>query len=297
MRAAILGTGNIGIDLAEKLLREPRIELVAFVGRRADSPGLLRFEGRIPLLLSGGMESLVPILPELDVVFDATSADSHREHWRVLADSNVQVIDLTPSRIGAAFVPGVLGQAQQPEKPVNNRSMVTCGGQASSPIASAMSRFFTDIDYIEISSSIASKSAGPATRANLDDYIEATENAARLATGAREAKAILVLNPVEPPTIMRTTVHIKGRIDDLSGIDASIRRSVDFVRDYVPGYQLLVPPTQVADDVITATIGVEGAGNYLPAYAGNLDIITAAAARTALDLVGASGLASKAHHV
>ncbi len=284
MRAAIIGTGNIGIDLAEKLLREPRIELAAFVGRRADSPGLLRFTGRIPLLLSNGMESLLPLLPELDLIFDATSADIHREHWRALADSHVRVIDLTPSRIGAAFVPGVLGHKQQPEKPLNNLSMVTCGGQASTPIASAMSNFFTDIDYIEISSSIASKSAGPATRANLDDYIEATENAARLASGARVAKAILVLNPVEPPTIMRTTVHIKGRIDDISGIDTSVRNSVDFVRGYVPGYQLLVPPTQVADDVLTATIGVEGAGDYLPAYAGNLDIITAAAARTALDL-------------
>lgn len=297
MRAAIIGTGNIGIDLAEKLLREPNVELVAFIGRRSDSPGLLRFTGRIPLLLAGGMESLTPLLPELDVVFDATSADIHREHWRILSESDVQVIDLTPSRIGAAFVPGVLGQEQQPEKPVNNRSMVTCGGQASSPIASSMSKFFTDIDYIEISSSIASKSAGPATRANLDDYIEATENAARLATGARRAKAILVLNPVEPPTIMRTTVHIKGRIDDLSGIDASIRDSVKFVRGYVPGYQLLVPPTQVADDVITATIGVEGAGDYLPSYAGNLDIITAAAARTALDLFSARRIGSEVRHV
>ncbi len=284
MRAAIIGTGNIGIDLAEKLLREPQIEVVAFIGRRADSPGLQRFEGRIPYLLSGGIESLEPLLPELDLVFDATSADTHREHWEVLKDSHVQVIDLTPSRIGAAFVPGVLGQAQQPEKPENNHSMVTCGGQASSPIASAMAKFFTDVEYVEISSSIASKSAGPATRANIDDYIEATQNAARLATGARTAKAILVLNPVEPPTIMRTTVHIKGRLGDISGIDAAIRSAVDRVRTYVPGYRLLVPPTQEGEDVMTATIGVEGAGDYLPPYAGNLDIITAAAARTALDI-------------
>lgn len=284
MRAAIIGTGNIGIDLAEKLLREPRIEVVAFVGRRADSPGLQRFQGRIPLLLSDGIEGLIPLLPELDLVFDATSADSHREHWNYLKDSRVQVIDLTPSRIGAAFVPGILGQAQQPEKPVNNHSMVTCGGQASSPIAAALSRFFTDVDYIEISSSIASKSAGPATRANIDDYIEATENAARLATGARRAKSILVLNPVEPPTIMRTTVHIRGLVGDISGVDTAIRASVERVRTYVPGYRLLVPPTQVSEDVMTATIGVEGAGDYLPAYAGNLDIITAAAARTALDI-------------
>jgi acetaldehyde dehydrogenase len=284
VRAAIIGTGNIGIDLAEKLLREPRVELVAFVGRRADSPGLQRFAGRIPHLLSGGIESLAEFLPDLDLVFDATSADTHREHWEILKDADVQVIDLTPSRIGAASVPDVLGQKQQPEKPEHNRSMVTCGGQASSPMASTIAEFFTDVEYVEISSSIASKSAGPATRENIDDYIEATENAARLATGARRAKAILVLNPVEPPTIMRTTVHIKGRIGDVSGIDAAVRSTVERVRGYVPGYRLLVPPTQEGDDVITATIGVEGAGDYLPSYAGNLDIITAAAARTALDI-------------
>lgn len=285
MKAAIIGTGNIGIDLAEKILRERDLELVALAGRRLDSPGLRRFEGRVPHLLATGIDGIVPMLDEIDVVFDATSADSHRAHWAVLEPTDTYVVDLTPSRIGAAFVPGVLGHADQPDKPLHNMSMVTCGGQASVPVVAALARFATQVEYVEVSSSIASRSAGPATRANIDDYIRATENAARLASRAAVAKAILVLNPVEPPTFMRTTVHLKGRLGDLSGIDVAVRKTIEAVRTYVPGYRLLVPPTQHASDVLTVSVGVEGAGDYLPSYAGNLDIITAAAVKTALDLV------------
>lgn len=285
MRAAIIGTGNIGIDLAEKLLREPSLELVAMAGRRASSPGLARFEGRVKHLIPDGIEGLEQYFDEIDVFFDATSADSHREHWLQLEALGKAVVDLTPSRVGAAFVPGVLDHANQPGKPSHNMSMVTCGGQASVPMVNALARHVERVDYVEVSSSISSLSAGPATRANIDDYIRATENAARLASGADVAKAILVLNPVEPPTIMRTTVHMKGLLSDLSTLDRTVRDAVDLVREYVPGYRLLVPPVQHAVDVLTVSIGVEGAGDYLPPYAGNLDIITAAAVKTALDMV------------
>jgi len=285
MRAAIIGTGNIGIDLAEKILREDSLELVAIAGRRASSPGLARFQGRVPHLTSDGIEGLEPWFDEIDVFFDATSADSHREHWEQLRGLGKSVVDLTPSRVGAAFVPGVLDHLDQPGKPEHNMSMVTCGGQASVPMVRALAQHCVSVEYVEVSSSIASLSAGPATRANIDDYIRATENAAQLASGAAVAKAILVLNPVEPPTIMRTTVHIKGELGDLSRIDETVRDAVDLVREYVPGYRLLVPPVQQAEDVVTVSIGVEGAGDYLPPYAGNLDIITASAVKTAVDLV------------
>lgn len=284
MRAAIIGTGNIGIDLAEKLLREQGIELVALAGRRASSPGLARFEDRVPIRTADGIEGLEPYFDEIDIFFDATSADSHRKHWVTLETLGKPVVDLTPSRIGAAFVPGVLGHDQQPGKPEHNRSMVTCGGQASVPMVHALSAHVTRVDYVEVSSSIASLSAGPATRANIDDYVRATEQAARLASGVAVAKAILVLNPVEPPTIMRTTVHVKGELGDLTGLAERVDQAVERVRGYVPGYRLLVPPVQHAADVLTVTVGVEGAGDYLPPYAGNLDIITAAAVKTALDL-------------
>ncbi|NTW42729.1 MAG: acetaldehyde dehydrogenase (acetylating) [Cellulomonadaceae bacterium] len=285
MRAAIIGTGNIGIDLAEKILREDGLELVAIAGRRASSPGLTRFVGRVPHLTDGGLAGLEPLFDEIDIFFDATSADSHREHWERLQALGKYVVDLTPSRVGAAFVPGVLGHGDQPSKPERNMSMVTCGGQASVPMVSALAHFATSVEYIEVSSSIASLSAGPATRANIDDYIRATENAVQLASGARVAKAILVLNPVEPPTIMRTTVHLKGEFGDLAGLDAAVRAAVEAVRRYVPGYRLLVPPVRQGADVVTVSVGVEGAGDYLPPYAGNLDIITASAVKTALDLV------------
>ncbi|NUU16782.1 acetaldehyde dehydrogenase (acetylating) [Cellulomonas humilata] len=285
MRAAIIGTGNIGIDLAEKLLREHSLELIAMAGRRASSPGLARFEGRVKYLTADGVDGLEEHFDEIDVFFDATSADSHREHWKRLEGLGKAVVDLTPSRVGAAFVPGVLDHENQPGKPIHNMSMVTCGGQASVPMVSALARHVERVDYVEVSSSIASLSAGPATRANIDDYIRATENAARLASGADVAKSILVLNPVEPPTIMRTTVHMKGLLGDLATLDRTVRDAVDLVREYVPGYRLLVPPVQHAADVLTVSIGVEGAGDYLPPYAGNLDIITAAAVKTALDMV------------
>lgn len=288
MRAAIIGTGSIGIDLAEKILRQDGLELVALAGRRDNSPGLARFADRVPHITSGGIDGLAPYFDEIDIFFDATSADSHREHWQTLKDLGKYVVDLTPSRVGAAFVPGVLGQDNQPNKPTLNMSMVTCGGQASVPMSAALSQHAVSVDYIEVSSSIASLSAGPATRANIDDYIRATENAAQLASGAKTAKAILVLNPVEPPTIMRTTVHVKGQLGDLSGLDETVRLAVERVQRYVPGFRLLVPPTRQAEDVLTVSIGVEGAGDYLPPYAGNLDIITAAAVKTALDLASSA---------
>lgn len=284
MRVAIVGTGNIGIDLGEKILREPRLELIAMAGRRADSPGLKRFEGRVKYLTADGLDGLIPLMDEIDAIFDATSADSHREHWGVLEGLGKSVIDLTPSRIGAAYVPGVLGNDTQPNKPLNNFSMVTCGGQASTPMTAALAKHFDVAEYVEVSSSIASLSAGPATRANIDDYIRATENAARLASGAPVAKAILVLNPVEPPTIMRTTVHIKGKLGDISRLEETVQLAAAKVQEYVPGFQVLVPPHQEGSDVLSVSIGVTGAGDYLPPYAGNLDIITAAAVKTVLDL-------------
>jgi acetaldehyde dehydrogenase len=284
IRVAIIGTGNIGTDLCYRILRDKRFEVVALVGRRADSPGLEMFKGQVKNLISNGIDGLLPFIDNLDGAFDATSAFDHLNHWQVFEAAEKWVMDLTPSKIGLPMVPVLIGKI--PEMTLqgsnsSNYSMVTCGGQSSAPILFAMANASTGIAEVEVSSSIAALSAGPATRLNLDQYIESTEGLISLISGCNKVKAILVLNPAEPPVMMRTTINISAENFDLELARDNARRIVFDVQKYVPGYELVVEPHLQSPATISATVKVTGAGYVLPEYAGNLDIINSAAVEIA----------------
>ncbi len=283
-KVAIIGTGNIGSDLCARLIQSREFEVVAFVGRRPDSPGLVKFRNNVTYSISKGIDGLSEIIDEFEGFFDATSAFEHSKHWEILKQHKKWAIDLTPSKIGTPMVPELIGQSDKFE--INgtecmNYSMVTCGGQSSAPLVHAIYKHSVNISDIEVSSSIASKSAGPATRLNIDEYIESTENLVKLITNCNSVKSILVLNPAEPPIMMRTTVQVKVADCDLSAIKQELKSIVDKVKRYVPGYEVVVEPYSPSKNVISATVKVSGAGYFLPTYAGNLDIINAAAIETA----------------
>jgi acetaldehyde dehydrogenase len=208
-----------------------------------------------------------------DIVFDATSASAHRQHWPILASLGKHVIDMTPSRIGEMCIPSINLEAESSARNVN---MITCGGQASVPIVYAIAAVQADLEYVEVVSHIASRSAGPATRINLDEYIDTTEAAIKKFSGAKRAKAILILNPAVPCVDMQTTVLAQIISPELEKIRESITKMVNMVHEYVPGYQLLVAPV-LEDGRLVVTVKVNGLGDYLPEYAGNLDIINCAA--------------------
>ncbi len=282
---AIIGSGNIGIDLCERLLRDPDFDLIALVGRRPSSPGLTRLKEKIPYVLSGGMQEFLPIADHVVGVFDATSAFAHQSHWNELRALGIWMIDLTPSRIGQPIVPVLVGLSESMEIKAgfnaSNYSMVTCGGQSSAPLLHAITSHSSGITEVEVSSSIASLSAGPATRLNIDQYIESTEELASIVTGCDKVKAILVLNPADPPVMMRTTVTVEAKYFDLVGIADASRKLEEEVQESVPGYEIVVAPYAASKNHVVATARVRGAGFYLPEYAGNLDIINAAAVETA----------------
>ena len=284
IRVAVLGTGNIGTDLAERLLADDEFELAAFVGRRSDSPGLERMRGRIPNLISDGFAGLEAMLGEIDGVFDATSALDHVSHWPKIEEMGKWVVDLTPSRIGKPLVPELIGRQSEMSLSSGysaNYSMVTCGGQSAAPLIFGMNKAAKNGQRLEMSSSISSKSAGPATRRNIEQYISATENLSSLLFSAVPTKAILVLNPVEPPAMMRTTVSIDAEAFDLDLAKDAVHEIVDQVKKYVPGYSLVVEPHITPAGSMSATVKVTGQGFFLPDYAGNLDIINSAALETA----------------
>lgn len=297
---AIIGSGNIGTDLLIKIKRLSKVlDVGAFVGIDPNSDGLKRAERLGVTTTAQGIDGLValPNFGEIEIVFDATSASSHLHHSKVLAARGKQVIDLTPAAIGPYVIPAV-------NLDINlnapNLNMVTCGGQATIPIVAAVSNVAT-VHYAEIVASIASKSAGPGTRANIDEFTETTSRAIEIVGGARKGKAIIVLNPAEPPLVMRDTVYCLCDLADQSAIEASIDAMVSSVQQYVPGYRLkqrvqferfdattaasLVPPGISEALKVSVFLEVEGAAHYLPSYAGNLDIMTSAALRTAEHLV------------
>jgi len=284
IRVAIIGTGNIGTDLCFRMLRDPSFEVVAFVGRRADSPGIKMFENQVKNIVTNGIDGLKPLLDEIDGVFDATSAFDHKTHWEVLAKANKWVIDLTPSKIGLPIVPVLMNKSSSMQllnENSSNYSMVTCGGQSSAPLLYALTEASSGISEVEISSSIAALSAGPATRLNIDQYIDSTENLAGIVSGCKKVKAILVLNPAEPPVMMRTTVNMAVEFCDVARAIRLTKEIVENVQRYVPGYEIVVEPYMLNQSTVSSTVKVTGAGYVLPEYAGNLDIINAAAVETA----------------
>ncbi len=228
-----------------------------------------------------GIDAILERKFEIDLVFDATSAMAHLKHWEVLKDTHIKVIDMTPSKVGCEIVPTVNLEKIHKCKNIN---MISCGGQVSIPLVHAVSEVVDDIDYIEIVSSLSSKGAGPATRANLDEYIHATENALISFSSAKKSKVILVLNPAIPPVDMQTTVSFLIKNPDMSRISASVTNMVRKVKKYVPGYELLVSPVQADDGRVIIMVRTVGLGDYLPSYAGNLDIINSAAIAVANDI-------------
>ena len=274
-RIAILGTGNIGTDLLIKAMRSEALECALFVGRNLRSDGMQK-ASRLGVPISDrGLDGIVQHADHIDMVFDATSAAAHLEHWPVLQKLGMTVIDMTPAKIGALCVPAI-NTEQIIADGAQSINMITCGGQASVPIAHAIATVQDGIEYIEVASSIASRSAGPATRANLDEYIETTEQALIHFSGAKQAKAILILNPARPPIDMQTTIYAKISNPDLPAIRKAVDEMMKRITQYVPGYQLIIPPTLESGKVMT-TVKVLGNGDYLPRYAGNLDIINCAA--------------------
>lgn len=284
IRVAVIGSGNIGTDLTERLVRDSDFEVVAVVGRRPESPGLLRFRDRVQYVLDGGVEALLPLANSLDGFFDATSAFDHLRHWKDLEVFGLWAVDLTPSRVGKPIVPQLVNRVDAMKlesQNSSNYSMVTCGGQSSAPLIYAIAKFAEDPTEVEVSSSIASRSAGPATRANIEQYVNTTENLVNLIVPDVAAKVILVLNPADPPVMMRTTVTVRASSFDLRSIVLEAQAFASEVRDYVPGYEIVLEPHFVNTGVLSATCKVTGAGYYLPEYSGNLDIINAAAVETA----------------
>ncbi len=277
LKVAILGSGNIGSDLLSKVLRSDLLECTLFIGRNLASRGIARAAAMGVPVSDGSVEAIENDPDVCDLVFDATSALSHIRHAEVLERLGKTVIDMTPSNLGRMCIPAVNLQ-ECLEYP--NVNMVTCGGQATIPIAHVIGAVHGEAEYIEVVSQIASRSAGPATRVNLDEYIETTERGIIAFSGCRRSKAILNLNPAQPPVDMQATVYARVDEPDLERLTAAVDEMVEKVGVYVPGYELIVPPT-VENGRIAVMVRVRGRGDYLPSYAGNLDIINCAAVAVA----------------
>lgn len=295
-KVAIIGSGNIGTDLMIKVMRLSKmLDMGAMVGIDPESEGLKRAARMGVATTSKGIEGLrnMPEYADIEIVFDATSARAHAHHNAVLQADGKRVIDLTPAALGPYVIPPVNLEAHLDAPNIN---MVTCGGQATIPIVAAVASVAT-VHYAEIIASISSRSAGPGTRANIDEFTETTARAIEVVGGAARGKAIIILNPAEPPLIMRDTVICLADSSDRDAITGAVKSMVQRVSQYVPGYRLkqevqfgdVAPETLQRMEVsglnaplqVSVFLEVEGAAHYLPKYAGNLDIMTSAALRAA----------------
>jgi acetaldehyde dehydrogenase len=274
-KVAIIGPGNIGTDLLYKIKRNPYLELVMVVGiKESQGTEIARQEGID--VTTNGIEDLLK-RDDVDIVFDSTGAGPHLKHAPLLKEKGIFALDLTPAAVGPYVVPAV--NLDDELLTQENLNMVTCGGQATVPIAAAINAV-ADVSYAEVISSVSSKSAGPGTRQNIDEFTETTKHALEKVAGADKAKVIIVLNPAEPPIYMRNTIYTKVKNPDIDLITKSVEAMVEKLKKYVPGYTLLMAPI-IKDDIVTTMIQVEGLGDFLPVYAGNLDIINAAAIEVA----------------
>ncbi|MCM2534071.1 acetaldehyde dehydrogenase (acetylating) [Neobacillus pocheonensis] len=279
VKVAILGSGNIGTDLMIKLGRSTILELTAVIGIDPESDGLRRARDLGYLAVDTGLEGFLEHYAELaDIVFDATSAKAHVRHAKMLKEAGIKAIDMTPAARGVLVVPSVnIGSNLEAE----NINLITCGGQATIPMVHAVNRV-SPVEYAEIVATISSRSAGPGTRANIDEFTQTTSRAIEEVGGAKKGKAIIILNPAEPPILMRDTVYalVEDGTMDEAKITQSIEDMAKTVQSYVPGYRLRKEPIFDGNQV-TVFIEVEGAGDYLPKYSGNLDIMTAAGVKVA----------------
>ena len=281
IKCALIGPGNIGTDLLAKLQRSPVLEPVWMVGIDPDSDGLKRAREMGIKTTAEGVDGLLPhvLADGVQIAFDATSAYVHAENSRKLNALGVMMIDLTPAAIGPFCVPPVNLKEHVGRREMNV-NMVTCGGQATIPMVYAVSRV-QPVEYGEIVATVSSRSVGPGTRKNIDEFTRTTAGAVEKVGGARRGKAIIVINPAEPPLIMRDTIHcLTVDTPKAAQIEESVHAMIREVQKYVPGYQLVNGPV-IDGNRVSIYMEVEGLGDYLPKYAGNLDIMTAAAARTA----------------
>jgi len=277
LRVGIIGTGNIGTDLLLKVQRSPLLECELFAGRNSRSAGIRKAR---ELGVATSDRSIAPFVEEperFDLVFDATSAIDAKRHYELLEPLGIPVIDLTPAKLGKLCIPA-LNLSDCVGQP--NLCMVTCGGQAAVPLARCVVETQPQVDYVEIVSTSASRSVGPATRINIDEYLATTEAAVAGFCGVPKAKTILIVNPSSPPIKMQNTVFAKADEVDLPALRAAVEEMVGRIQRYVPGYRLVMAPLH-EHGRIAMTVQISGAGDYLPEYAGNLDIITCAAVAAA----------------
>lgn len=273
IRIGILGTGNIGTDLLLKVLRTEFLTPVIFSGRRMDSDGIIIAQKHNVPVTDAGIQYFIDNPNVCDVVFDCTNAMDAIEHAKVFSQQGIKVIDLTPAKVGELCVPSINADVINTQGNVN---MITCGGQASLPLLHLISNNCESLEYVEVVSQIASKSAGMATRINVDNYIQTTELAIKKFTSAEKCKVILNLNPAEPCVDMQTTMFIKFKNINYETLSEQIYQKIKELKTYIPFYELTIPPV-INDDVLVLSIKVKGVGDYLPEYAGNLDIINCAA--------------------
>lgn len=281
IKCALIGSGNIGTDLMFKLLRSDVLEPVWMVGIDPESDGLKRAAEKGLKITHEGVDGLLPHVEAdgIQIAFDATSAYVHAENSRKLNELGVLMVDLTPAAIGPLCVPPVNLGDLAGQTPMNV-NMISCAGQATIPIVAAVGQV-QPVDYAEIIASLSSKSVGPGTRANLDEFTYTTSNALEKVGGAKKGKALAIINPADPPMIMRNTIYCEVQgTPDQEAITASVHAMIKEVQKYVPGYKLVNGP-DFDGNLVAVFMEVAGLGDYLPTYAGNLDIMTAAAARTA----------------
>jgi len=272
-KVAILGSGNIGTDLLIKIMRSQYLRCSFFIGRKLGSGGMARAINLGVRISDHSVEAIVDEPDCCDIVFDCTSSETHKRHWTILEKLGKRVIDLTPAKVGRLCIPSVNMEECLTEPNIN---MVSCGGQTAIPLAYVLGQTQQHVEYIEVVSTIASLSAGPATRLDIDEYIHTTELGLKTFSGCQQTKAILNLNPAEPPIDMQTTVFAKVGSPDMERLHFAVTNMVEKIRKYVPGYQIIVPPTD-GNNRISIMVKVRGIGDYLQKYAGNLDIINCAA--------------------
>jgi acetaldehyde dehydrogenase len=278
IKCGILGTGNIGTDLLMKIQRSPYLECGIFAGRREESPGILKAKEIGVLTTTKSIQAIENNPGLCDVVFDCTSAATHKIHAPILKDLGIFTIDLTPAHIGKFCVPAINLDECLDEANVN---MITCGGQATIPIICAISEYLGgNLDYIETASVIASKSAGTGTRDNIDEFTQTTKQSILGFSGCKSAKSIITLNPQEPPIKMHNTVYIPYDNPDIEEISRVVNTMAETIKQYAPGYEIAMQPIYENGNIVVG-IEVEGAGDYLPRYSGNLDIINCSAIKVA----------------
>ncbi|WP_088072428.1 acetaldehyde dehydrogenase (acetylating) [Gottfriedia luciferensis] len=281
LKVGIIGSGNIGTDLMMKLQNNQFLELTTMIGIDPESDGLKRAKDLGIEVIDNGIEGFIERKELADLLFDATSAKAHIHHARILGELKKRVVDLTPAAIGPFVVPTVNLGTHIVERNVN---LITCGGQATIPIVHSISTV-AEVEYAEIVATISSRSAGPGTRANIDEFTVTTARGLEEIGGAKKGKAIIILNPAEPPIMMRDTVYCKVANDEFNQeiMMNSVKQMVKKVQEYVPGYRLRMDPI-IEGSMITVYLEVQGSGDYLPSYAGNLDIMTASAVKVAEEI-------------